>query len=164
MCDLQLEGGVWGYHKGYLFQNQDFFCMCKSFVWTFCSILNISKSNSWPWSWPSGERIRLLSRRSAVQIPASHLWEGDWLLCWLYTPANMSHQRWISGNVYHVCLCKVRIRQNPLWLWNPEEMPPEVQNRGISDPTNGHISNKKFLKKQKKKLFILKLLIWEERL
>ena len=46
--------------------------------------------------------------------------ESDWLLCWLYTPAEVSHQRWISGNVYHVHLRKVRIRQNPLWLWNPE--------------------------------------------
>ena len=31
-----------------------------------------------------------------------------------------------------VHLCQVRIRQNPLWLWNPEETSPEVQNRGIS--------------------------------
>ena len=23
----------------------------------------------------------------------------------------------------------------PLWLWNPEEMSPEVQNMGISGPT-----------------------------
>ena len=40
--------------------------------------------------------------------------------------------------VYHVRLRIVRIRQNPLWLWNPEETSPEVQNRGISGPTNGH--------------------------
>ena len=62
----------------------------------------------------------------------------------LYTPAEVSHQRWISGNIYHVCLRKVRIRQNPLWLWNPEETSPEVRNRGISGPKNGHVSNKNF--------------------
>ena len=59
--------------------------------------------------------------------------EGDWLLCLHYTPAKVSHQRWISGNVYHVCLCEVQIRQNPLWLWNPEETSPG---------TNRHVSNK----------------------
>ena len=42
--------------------------------------------------------------------------ESDQLLCWLYIPAEVLHQMWISGNVYHVCLHKVRIRQNPLWL------------------------------------------------
>ena len=73
--------------------------------------------------------------------------ESDWLLCWLYTPAEVSHQRWISGNVYHIHLHKVRIRQNPLWLWNPEETSPEVQNRGISGPKNGHVSNKNGKKK-----------------
>ena len=74
--------------------------------------------------------------------------EGDWLLCWHYTPAKVLHQRWISGNVYHVCLCIVWIRQNPLWLWNPEETSPEVQNRGISGPTNGHVSDKNLKKKK----------------
>ena len=28
--------------------------------------------------------------------------ESDWLLCWSYIPAKVSHQKWISGNVYHV--------------------------------------------------------------
>ena len=28
-----------------------------------------------------------------------HMWEGDCLLCWQYTPAEVSLQRWISGNV-----------------------------------------------------------------
>ena len=73
--------------------------------------------------------------------------EGDWLLCWHYTPAKVSHQRWISGNIYHICLCKVQIWKNPLWLWNPDETSPEVQNRGISGPTNGHLPNKNLKKK-----------------
>ena len=74
--------------------------------------------------------------------------EGDWLLCWHYTLAKVSHQRWILGNIYYVRLCQTRIRQNPLWLWNPEETSPEVQNRGISGPTNGHVSNKNLKKKK----------------
>ena len=45
-----------------------------------------------------------------------------------YTPEKVSQQRWISGDVWYVRLQKVRIRQNPLWLWNPEETSPEVQN------------------------------------
>ena len=77
--------------------------------------------------------------------------KGDWLLCWHYTPAKVSHQRWILGNIYHIHLRKVQIRQNPLWLWNPEETSPEVRNRGISGPTNGHVSNKIFFKKKQKK-------------
>ena len=35
--------------------------------------------------------------------------ESDQLLCWPYTPAEVSHQRWISGNIYHVRLHKVWI-------------------------------------------------------
>ena len=34
----------------------------------------------------------------------------DQLLCWPYTLAKVSHQRWISGNVYHICLNQVQIR------------------------------------------------------
>ena len=66
----------------------------------------------------------------------------------IHSPAKVSHQRWISGNVYHVCLRQVLIRQNQLWFWNPEETSPEVQNRGISDPTNWHVSNKNLKKKK----------------
>ena len=36
--------------------------------------------------------------------------EGNWLLWWYYTSAKVLHQRWISRNVYHICLCKVWIR------------------------------------------------------
>ena len=77
--------------------------------------------------------------------------EGDWLLCWHYTPAKVSHQRWVSGNIYYVHLHKVWIRQTPLWLWNPEGMSPEVQHRGICGPTNGHVSNKNLKKKKNSK-------------
>ena len=42
--------------------------------------------------------------------------ESDWLLCWPYTLAEVSHQRWISGNVYNICLCKVWIRLPTLAL------------------------------------------------
>ena len=54
----------------------------------------------------------------------------------------------------------MRIRQNPLWLWNPEEMSPEIQNRGTSGPKIGHVnvSDKKTLKK-KKVLCIIQLVI-----
>ena len=34
---------------------------------------------------------------------------------------------------------KKRIRQNPLWLWTPEQTSPEIQNRGTSGPKKGHV-------------------------
>ena len=34
----------------------------------------------------------------------------------------------------------MRIRQDPLWPWNPEEMSPEIQNRGTSSPKIGHVN------------------------
>ena len=47
---------------------------------------------------------------------------------------------------------KNEIRQDPLWLWNPEEMSPEIQNRGTSGPQKRHVSAKKFFKKMKEEL------------
>ena len=35
---------------------------------------------------------------------------------------------------------KKQIRQNPLWLWNPEETSPEIHNRGTSRLKKGHVS------------------------
>ena len=45
------------------------------------------------------------------------------------------------------CLPWARIRQYPLWLWNPDEMSPEVRNRGISGPTKRTHVLQKFKKK-----------------
>ena len=56
--------------------------------------------------WPEGTAVLKVKFKTR-----SACGEGDWLLCWLYTLAEVSHQRWISGNVYHVCLRKVRITQ-----------------------------------------------------
>ena len=42
--------------------------------------------------------------------------ESDQLLCWPYTPVEVSYQRWISGNVYHIRLWKVWIRLPTLAL------------------------------------------------
>ena len=77
--------------------------------------------------------------------------EGNWLLCWQYTPA--------KGVALEVNL-RERILCTPLPSVNKaeptlalkEEMSPEVQNNGISGPTNGHVSNKNFKKKEKKKV------------
>ena len=37
-----------------------------------------------------------------------------------------------SREVYITFASTIQIRQNPLWLWNPEEASPEIQIRGIS--------------------------------
>ena len=52
----------------------------------------------------------------------------------------------------HFPLQKMRIRQNPLWLSNPEEMSPEIQNRGTSGLSNKDMCPPKTLKKEKKKI------------
>ena len=46
----------------------------------------------------------------------------------------------------------MRIKQTPLWLRNPEETSPEIQNRGTSRPKIGHVnvSAKFFLNKSGK--------------
>ena len=43
---------------------------------------------------------------------------------------------------------ETRYRGNPPWLWNPGQMSPEVQNRGISSPTKEDLCPPKILKKQ----------------
>ena len=47
---------------------------------------------------------------------------------------------------------KKSIRQNPLWLWNPKEMSPEIQNWGTSGPQKRQVSAKNFFVKKKKKV------------
>ena len=54
----------------------------------------------------------------------------------------------MSGNIHHVHLCHVRARLLTLGL-KLEEMSPEVQNKGISDPMKGHVFINFFLKKNK---------------
>ena len=65
------------------------------------------------------------------------------------------HQRGISRNMKHIRLCQVRIRQNPIWLWNTEETSPEVQNRGICGPTKKDSCPPKIIKKTKKQIQFL---------
>ena len=35
-----------------------------------------------------------------------HVGNNDWLSCWLSRGQQVSHQRWILGNIHHVCLCQ----------------------------------------------------------
>ena len=56
-----------------------------------------------------------------------------------------------SQGMYITFASAMRTRQNPLWLWNPEETSPEIQNRGTSGLKIGHVnaSDKKTKKKKK---------------
>ena len=46
----------------------------------------------------------------------------------------------------------MQIRQYPLWLLNPEDTSPEIQNRGISGHKMGHVyASAKKIKKEKRK-------------
>ena len=44
------------------------------------------------------------------------MWGSDWLPCWLPRGQQVSHQRWISGNVYYIHLLQVWIRLPTLAL------------------------------------------------
>ena len=55
--------------------------------------------------WPSRWHVRLPSIPPLLKHACG---EGDWLLCWHYIPANVLHQRRISGNVYYVRLRKFK--------------------------------------------------------
>ena len=82
------------------------------------------------------------------------MWGSNWLPCWLQRGWQVSHQRWIPGNVYHIYLCQVQ-KNYPVWLWHPEETSPEVQNRVISGHIERTYALKKNLKKKQKKLEIV---------
>ena len=92
--------------------------------------------------WLSGKHIWPICGRSPdwIQHPTSaetHMWDSDWWPYWLSRGQQMSHQRWISGIIYHVA-----------WpLWKPEETSPEVQNSDIIGPTKRLMSSKFFFKK-----------------
>ena len=52
-----------------------------------------------------------------------------------------SNEDLLSNHSDQICLRKCELGC-PLWLWNPEEMSPEVRNRDISGPINGNVSTK----------------------
>ena len=45
-----------------------------------------------------------------------------------------------SQRMYITSAYTMQRRQNPLWLWNPEETSPEIQNRGVSGSKIGHVN------------------------
>ena len=59
-----------------------------------------------------------------------------------------------SQGMYMTFTSAMWIRQNPLWLWNPEKTSYEIQNRGTSDPKIRRVNvsaPKKTLKRKRKK-------------
>ena len=64
-----------------------------------------------------------------------------------------STRGWSQG-MYITFDSATRMRQNSLWLWNPEETSPEIQSSSTSDPIIGHmnVSDKKHLKETIKKV------------
>ena len=63
-----------------------------------------------------------------VDMSASTWIKKVQLPCWPLFSQQVSHQRWIWG---------LHKQESMQGLWNPGQMSPEVQNRGISDPTKG---------------------------
>ena len=54
-----------------------------------------------------------------------------------------------SQEMYITFAVAMQIRQNTLWLWNPEETSPEIQNRGTSGSKIGHVNvSDKIVKKK----------------
>ena len=52
----------------------------------------------------------------------------------------MCSTRGESLGTYITFASKMWIRQNPLWLWKPEEISPEIQKRGTSGPKIRHVN------------------------
>ena len=67
-----------------------------------------------------------------IRLTAASMWvKVAWLSCRLSRGRQVSHQRWIWGMARR----QESMQASPPWLWNPGQMSPEVQNRGISGPT-----------------------------
>ena len=59
----------------------------------------------------------------------------------------MCSTRGASQGMYNTFVSTMwHIRQNPIWLGNPEETSPEIQNRGTSGPKIGHVNVSHFRK------------------
>ena len=82
--------------------------------------------------------------------------EGDWLPCWHYTLAKVSHQRLISGNVYHVRLYQVRIRQNPLSGFETQKRRHQKSKTGVSVAPQMDMCPTKIFKKKKVLTFLFR--------
>ena len=77
----------------------------------------------------------------------NNMWGQDWQQAGRQE-VGMCSTRGGSEGMYITFASAMRIRQSPLWLWNPEETSPEIQNRGISGPPKGHVCPPKTLKKK----------------
>ena len=111
---------------------------CNAFSWPRCRILHYPENTlvkyqvlpKWVESeWPNG------LRRCSACCTDGHGFE----------PSPMLVDKWSAS----VCMEKVWLPfWLPPWLWNSEQMSPEVQNRGISGPTKRTCGlQKKFWKK-----------------
>ena len=80
--------------------------------------------------------------------------EGDWLLCWQYTPAKcVAPEVNLQERILRMPLPSANKAEPTLALKPRGDITtsPEVRNRGISGPTNGHVSNKNLKKNFLKK-------------
>ena len=78
------------------------------------------------------------------------VWGQDWWQAG-HQEVSMCSTRSGSWGMYITFASTMRIRQNPLWLWNPEETSPEIQNRGVSGPQKDMCVRQKLLKKKQNK-------------
>ena len=49
----------------------------------------------------------------------------------------VNSKSFVGKGIYITFASAMQIRQNPFWLWNPEETSPEIQKRG--GPKIGHV-------------------------
>ena len=82
--------------------------------------------------------VRGITRSNPSQVPC-----GEVTSCTAgCQEVGMCSNRSESRGMYNIRLRQVRIRQDQLWLSNPEETSLEIQNRGASGPTKGQLSAK----------------------
>ena len=128
---------------------------------THCQVMSFSLSQSFSVNSPSQDLyyscdyLKLFACMSVPEFESQQpllcksMWGQD-RLCASRQEVGKCSTRGGSRGTYITFASAMRI-SSPLWLWNPEETSPEIQNRGTSGPKKGHVSAKNF--KKKKKLF-----------
>ena len=95
--------------------------------------------------------VQVIACSNPSQVPPLLMHVGKWLTAIpaIKRSAGVAPEVDLRKCTLHLHLKNKQIRQNPLWLWNPEETSPEIQNSGTSGPKRGHKCPPKTLNKKK---------------
>ena len=94
---------------------------------------------------------------SHLKARNNSVWGSHRLRCQPRRRRQVWHQRWISGNVNYICLCKKVNKREPILALKPRGDVTRNQKQGYQWPPKRHASTKNFKKKKKRILIIKKL-------